>query len=260
MMKRISFLLFFSLVSGLLVGSVIAGGGGISGGATEVTQLANNAELATQVAQIKESLGHEIQMLLDDITMIENQITMITDMITNTAALPGQLVGTVTGSIKKVMGAYNQMQGILGKLSNIDEEFYNTFYSAMQAEESSWMTNYSEQYYELSKQMEKQAKQTIESLKLSADDINDSSKLLNDLAKNASTAKGRNAILQAGNEMLGFMGGELLKVRTLMLEQTKSYLDYAERQRTVDDAAIEKVRKDIGKIEMPTSKPVDFEW
>ena len=136
----------------------------------------------------------------------------------------------------------------------------NTFYSAMQAEESSWMTNYSEQYYELSKQMEKQAKETIKSLKLSAEDIDDSSKLLNDLAKNASTAKGRNAIMQASNELLGFMGGELLKVRTLMLEQTKTYLDYAERKRTVDDAAVEKVRKDIGKIKMPTSKPVDFEW
>ena len=48
MMKRVSFLLFFSLVSGLLVGSVIAGGGGITGGETEVTQLANNAELAEQ--------------------------------------------------------------------------------------------------------------------------------------------------------------------------------------------------------------------
>ena len=66
--------------------------------------------------------------------------------------------------------------------------------------------------------------------------------------------------MQASNELLGFMGGELLKVRTLMLEQTKTYLDYAERKRTVDDAAVEKVRKDIGKIKMPTSKPVDFEW
>lgn len=260
MMKRVSFLLFFSLVSGLLVGSVIAGGGGMTGGATEVTQLANNAELAAQVSQIRQSLQNEIQMLLNDIEMITNQITMITDMITNTAALPGQLVGMVTGAIKKVMGAYNQVQGVLGKLSNIDEEFYNTFYSAIQAEESSWMTNYSEQYYELSKQMEKQAKETIKSLKLSAEDIDDSSKLLNDLAKNASTAKGRNAIMQASNELLGFMGGELLKVRTLMLEQTKTYLDYAERKRTVDDAAVEKVRKDIGKIKMPTSKPVDFEW
>ena len=260
MMKRVSFLLFFSLVSGLLVGSVIAGGGGMTGGATEVTQLANNAELAAQVAQIKESLGHEIQMLLDDITMIENQITMITDMITNTAALPGQLVGMVTGAIKKVMGAYNQVQGILGKLSNIDEEFYNTFYSAMQAEESSWMTNYLEQYYELSKQMEKQAKETIKSLKLSAEDIDDSSKLLNDLAKNASTAKGRNAIMQASNELLGFMGGELLKVRTLMLEQTKTYLDYAERERTLQDAASERLKKDVENMSESSYTPVKWSW
>ena len=95
--------------------------------------------------------------------------------------------------------------------------------------------------------MEKQAKKTLESLKISAEDINDSSKLLEDLANNASSASGRNAIMQASNELLGFMGGELIKVRTLLAEQTKTYLDYAERQRTIDDAAQERMRRDLEK-------------
>ena len=228
MRRIIGFVLAFSVLTGLMVGSVMAGGGGMTGGATEATQLANNAELATQVSQLKEQ--------------IENQVKMLNDMIDNTLALPTQLIGDVTGAINDVMGAYNEIQGILGRLSNLDEEFYNLFYSALQGEGSAasggsdWLKNYSEEYYELSKGMEKQAKKTLESLKLSAEDINDSAKLLEDLSKNASTAYGRNAILQAGNELLGFMGGELLKVRTLMTEQTKTYLDYAERQRTIQDA------------------------
>ena len=257
MRRIIAFVLAFSVLTGLMVGSVLAGGGGLAGGATEATQLANNAELATQVSQLAEQ--------------INNQIKMVQDMINNTLALPKQLIGDVTGVINDVMGAYNEMQGILGRLSNLDEEFYNLFYSALQgggaggaggvtSGDSEWLENYSEKYYELSKGMEKQAKKTLESLKVSAEDINDSTQLLQDLSENASTATGRNAILQAGNELLGFLGGELLKVRTLMTEQTKTYLDYAERQRTLEDAEERIVQQDYDKWQRPTYEGETFSW
>ena len=198
-MKPLKLLLALSLVSGLLVGSVNAGG--LGGGATEITQLANNAELATQVAQLAESLQHEI--------------TMIMDMVQNTLALPQRLAGQVTGMIQNIMNTYNRVQGILGKLSNLDEEFYNKFYSALKSgsgnEASMWVKNYAEEYFKLSEAIEQEAKRTLESLKVSADDITDSSELLEKLSSNTSSATGRTSILQAGNELLGFLGGELLK-------------------------------------------------
>ena len=210
-------------------------GGGLSGGATEFTQIANNSELITQVGQLMEQ--------------INNQITMIQDMIQNTLNLPMQMIGNVTGAIKQVMGIYNQAQGLLNRLSNIDQEFYNRFYSQLQGalsgNSSEWVKNYSEEYFKLSEAMEETAKDTIESLKVSADDINDSSKLLDELAQNAGSASGRNAILQAGNDLLGFLGGELTKVRALMLEQTKSYLDFAMRRQTIEDAAAAVAQKEI---------------
>ena len=191
-------------------------------------------------------------------------------MINNTMALPNKLVGNIKGVINNAMNAYNQMQGILGRLSNLDEEFYNLFYSALQgggggaggvtSGDSEWLKNYSEEYYELSKGMEQQAKKTLESLKVSAEDINDSVQLLQDLSQNASTATGRNAILQAGNELMGFLGGELVKLRTLMTEQTKTYLDYAERQRTIEDAEQQILQQDLQKWESPTYEGETFEW
>ena len=260
--RIIVFVLAFSVLTGLMVGSVVAGGG-LTGGATEMTQLANNAELATQVSQLTEQINNQIEM-------IQNQIQMVQDMINNTLALPRQLIGNITGVINNVMGTYNQVQGILGRLSNLDEEFYNLFYSALQggggagggvtSGDSEWITNYSEEYYELSKGMEEQAKKTLESLKVSAEDINDSTQLLQDLSQNASTATGRNAILQAGNELLGFLGGELLKVRTLMAEQTKTYLDYAERQRTIEDAEHQILQRDLQKWKSPTYEGETFAW
>ncbi|MDR0411010.1 MAG: hypothetical protein LBH75_03455, partial [Treponema sp.] len=48
-------------------------GGGLSGGATEMTQMMNNAELVQQVSQLAQQ--------------IQNQITMIQDMIYNTLTI-----------------------------------------------------------------------------------------------------------------------------------------------------------------------------
>jgi P-type conjugative transfer protein TrbJ len=248
-MKLLKSLIALCLVSGLLVGSVNAGGG-LSGGATEVTQLANNAELITQVGQLAESLQHEI--------------TMIMDMIQNTLALPQRLFGQVSGMIQNVMGVYNKVQGILGKLSNLDDEFRNKFYSAIKSGNASaasaWVKDYAKEYFNLSEAIEREAKETLESLQVSAEDITDSAKILNDLSSNAASATGRNSILQAGNELLGFMGGELVKTRTLMVEQTKSYLDYAERQRSKEDAAADVWRKDLEKWQTPSHSPVEWTW
>jgi P-type conjugative transfer protein TrbJ len=248
-MKQLKLLLAFCLISGLLVSGVNAGGG-LSGGATEVTQLANHAELLTQVAQLAESLQHEI--------------TMIMDMVQNTLALPQRLFGQVTGMIKNVMNAYNKVQGILNRLSNIDDEFRNKFFSAIKSgntgEASMWVKNYAKEYFTLAEAIEEEAKKTLESLQVSADDITDSSKILEQLSSNAASATGRNSILQAGNELLGFLGGELLKTRTLMVEQTKTYLDYEERKRSIEDAAADVWRKDLEKWKAPTHSSVEWQW
>lgn len=248
-MKRIVLVMVvFLYCSALFVGSVKAGGG-LSGGATEFTQIANNAELITQVGQLAEQ--------------ISNQITMIQDMIHNTLALPKRLMGDVTGMINTVMQAFNETQGILNRLSNIDEEFYNMFYSELQA--MNWTEDFSTQYFELSKTLDKEAKKRIESLKIAADDMTDSAKILEKLSKNASSAEGRNAIEQASNEFLGFMSGELIKVRSLLAEQTKAYLDYAERDRSLQDAAADIYKQDLEKWGEPTHSPethenMKFKW
>jgi P-type conjugative transfer protein TrbJ len=246
-MKQIFLLIAVFYVFFLLTGTARAGGG-LTGGATEFTQIANNSELLTQVSQLAEQ--------------IEQQIQMAQDMIHNTLNLPGKLMGNVTGMFNTVMNAYNRAQGILNRLSNLDEEFYNKFYSSVSdlTNPSSWVKNYSAEYFKLSEGMEKEAQRTAESLKVSADDITDSGELLEKLAENASSAEGRNAILQASNEFLGFIGGELVKTRTLLAEQMKSYLDYAERRRTLEDAAADVLKRDIENWQSPEKTHVEFDW
>jgi P-type conjugative transfer protein TrbJ len=242
-------------------------GGGASGGAKEWTQLDNKVYLGRQVNQLNESLGHEIEQIANQIEQITNQITMIKDMVYNTANLPSQLIGKVTGAVGRVMNIYNRMDGLLANLSNLDDEFYRRFYSSAESAklglEYGWIRNYSNEYYGLSVAMEKKAKNVAESLGVTAEDINDSSKLLEELNQNAASAEGRNAILQAGNDLTGFMSGELVKIRALQAEQTKTYLTYAERQRTLEEAEAAKVADDIFKditFKENTYESVEHKW
>ena len=83
------------------------------------------------------------------------------------------------------------------------------------------------------------------------------------MSQNAESAEGRNAILQAGNDLMGFMSGELMKIRALQAEQTKTYLAYAERQRTLEEAEAAKVTESILKditFKENTYAPVEYKW
>jgi P-type conjugative transfer protein TrbJ len=88
-------------------------GGGITGGATEITQLMNNSELVAQVAQLAEQ--------------IQNQITMIQDLIYNTLTIPDQLFRDVKQIYSKVKGIIDKTKGLAYNLANLDEELKRRF-------------------------------------------------------------------------------------------------------------------------------------
>jgi P-type conjugative transfer protein TrbJ len=258
---------FFCGVGVMYITTGAEAGGGAAGGAKEWTQLDNKLYLGKQVAQMSESLGHEIEQIANQVQQITNQITMINDMIHNTMALPSKLIGQVTGSVSKIIGIYKQMDGLLANLSNLDDEFYNRFYSTVESAKNGsdygWRKNFAQEYYNLSVAMEEKAKDVSKSLSLTAEDINDSSKLLGTLSESAASAEGRNAILQAGNDLMGFMGGELVKMRALQAEQTKTYLTYAERQRTLEEAEAAQVTESILKditFKENTYEPIEHKW
>ena len=110
-------------------------GGGVAGGAREITQLLNNAELIKQVAQLAEQ--------------IQNQITMIQDLIYNILTIPDQLFR----SVKDIIGVYSKVKGIIDKtkglaysLANLDEELKNRFKSYGDMGSLSKISDFSSEY------------------------------------------------------------------------------------------------------------------
>jgi P-type conjugative transfer protein TrbJ len=183
-------------------------GGGLSGGATEMTQLANNAELIEQVAQLAEQ--------------IQNQITMIQDMIYNTLTIPDQLFRDVKGIYSKVKGIIDQTKGLAYNLSNMDEELKRRFKSYTDLSSLSRVSDFSSEYRNIVGTQMETVRSTMEAIGVSMEElINDDASALKELQSKASTAKGRNELIQATNQLLGFLAEDAMKLRQLQMMQAQ---------------------------------------
>jgi P-type conjugative transfer protein TrbJ len=186
-------------------------GGGLGGGATEVTQIANNAELIEQVAQLAEQ--------------IQNQIKMIQDMIYNTLTIPDQLfrnVKNIVGVYSKVKGIIDRTKGIAYNLSNLDEELKRRFKSYGDLSRLSLVTDFSSEYRSIAGAQMETVRSTMEAVGVAFEELaNDDASALEELQKKAGSAKGRNELIQATNQLLGFLAEDAMKLRQLQMMQAQ---------------------------------------
>jgi P-type conjugative transfer protein TrbJ len=183
-------------------------GGGLGGGATEMTQIANNAELITQVGQLAEQ--------------ITNQITMIQDMIYNTLTIPDQLFRNVKGVYTKVKGIIDRTQGLAYNLANMDEELKRRFKSYADFSSLSQISDFSSEYKNIVGTQMETVRSTMEAIGVSFEElVNDDASALQELQSKASSAKGRNELIQATNQLLGFLAEDAMKLRQLQMMQAQ---------------------------------------
>lgn len=202
--------------------AAFAGGGSLTGGATEMTQLANNAELIAQVGQLAEQ--------------INNQIKMINDMITNTLSMPDQLfrdVKRVYGSVKNIIG---KTQGIAYNLSNIGDELKRRFKDYGDLSKLVTIESFSAEYRNIVETQTNTIRSTMEAIGVSFEElVKDDASALQELQKKASSAQGRNELIQGTNQLLGFLAEDAMKLRQLQMMQAQMAGTAYEAERTRSD-------------------------
>jgi P-type conjugative transfer protein TrbJ len=200
-------------------------GGGMTGGATEFTQIANNAELIEQVAQLAEQ--------------IQNQITMIQDMIANTLTIPDQLfrnIKSIVGVYSKVKGIIDKTKGLAYSVANMDEELKRRFKSYADLSNLSRVSDFSSTYREVVDTRMETIRNTMEAIGVAFEELtNDDASALEEIQKKASTAKGRNELIQATNQILGFMAEDAMKLRQLQMMQAQMAGTAYEAERAQSD-------------------------
>jgi P-type conjugative transfer protein TrbJ len=199
-------------------------GGGLSGGSTEVTQIANNAELIKQVAE--------------SIKMVHNQIVQIENMIFNTLNLPNQIISTFTENIDKIRGIAEKIEGVAYQVANLGERFQSQFKGFKPT------TDYVGLYKDLARQTKETADAAINVIESVAQENKKDSQKLENLAQSSGSAEGRQQAIQAGNQLLAFLGEQLMKLQELNM----SYSTFAIEQIQAKNEKEERVEANVQEI------------
>jgi len=207
-MKKPNKIIALCLLSCFAVNAAYAGGGGLTGGSTEMTQMMNNSELIKQVTQLAEQ--------------IQNQIKMIQDMIYNTLTMPDQLFRDVKGVYSKIKGIIDRTKGLAYNLANLDEELKMRFRSYGDMASLTRVSDFSSEYRKIMDTQMETVKNTMEAISVSFEElVNDDASALAELQSKASSARGRNELIQATNQLLGFLAEDAMKLRQLQMMQAQ---------------------------------------
>ncbi|MGD9887862.1 MAG: P-type conjugative transfer protein TrbJ [Halothiobacillaceae bacterium] len=203
-----------------------AGGGApaVPVDATEITQLANNLELAASVAKEAEQVSNQL-------LQIQNQIQAYKDMVTNTLNIPNQIWAQADGLLNQLVGIVNQGQALAFSATNINDLFKLKYpgYTPPQ--------DFGAAYRDISDETLKVARDAAYSAGLQMEDLVSEESVMKALETQSKSAKGRMQAIEAGNAIALAQVQQTRKLRAIQAEQLKAQSAYTagEEQKKVNE-------------------------
>lgn len=186
------------------IASAHAGGGGFSGGALEVTQLANNAEL--------------VSIYSAEIEQIAQQLQMIQNMVQNTNQIPVQLWSSIEGYLIDLVNAIAGVRGVANASENamalIEQQFGN----------GDLMNMHEERVREWNRGVNNQIGVALRNMGLNASQFQTRQQALAQIQAASKTATGRMQVLQAGNQIAGMMVNEIQALHSTIISAEQARL------------------------------------
>lgn len=214
-----------------------AGGGGFSGGALEITQLANNAELGVISAQEAQQVANQVSQLTNQATQIANQITQIQNLVQNTLNIPNQLWGQITGELQPLLQVARQGQAIAYSMANVGQAFQLRF-----PDYDAWLNqNFGPQQFYQSYQgwyttQRDGIQGALMAANLQADQFQTENQLMAQLNTMGNNAQGRMQVLQVGTQIANQQVQQLQKLRQLVMSQMTMQANYLAAEAAKDAA------------------------
>lgn len=216
-----------------------AGSVGGFGGATEMTQLANNAELVNLYLQQAQSYA--------------KQLEQYQNMIQNTLNIPAQVWGAVEADLMGVANIVKQGQALAYSATNIGTQFQNTF-KGFQFPAG---FNYKTDYKNWSKTTMDSLKGALEAAGLQAQQFATEEGVLTALRAMSQSAQGQMQAIQVGSQIAEQQVQQLQKLRQLMMLQLQSQNTYLAAQEN-KDATIKAAKDDAFQYQDPRGTYTTF--
>lgn len=189
-------------------------------GATEWTQILNNAELVSLVGQSGEQIGNQITQISQLAEQIQNQIRIYQNMLQNTLTLPSHVWGQVESDLNRLRSLVNQGQGIAFSMGNADDVLRQRFQSF--ADFKSGLENgetFSASYRQWSDTNRDTIASTLRAAGLTSEQFASEEATMGQLRSMSQSAVGQMQALQAGHQIAAQQVAQAQKLRGLVSQQ-----------------------------------------
>lgn len=194
--------------------------GGVTGQATEWTQLANNAELVSLVGKSAEQVNNQITQISQLAEQIQNQLNIYNNLLQNTAQLPNHIWGQVESDLKSLQNIVAQGQGVAFSMGNIDDVLKQRFqsFSEMKSDLPDG-ASFSTTYQNWSDTNRDTIAGTLKAANLTADQFSSEESTMSSLRSMSESADGQMKALQVGHQIAAQQVAQMQKLRGLVSQQ-----------------------------------------
>ena len=196
-----------------------------NGGATEVTQLLNNAELVGQTAQ--------------QIQMVQNQLTQLMNEAKNLTAAPQQIWGQAQQDLMQLTQLVQQGQSLSYALANVDQMFKQQFPGYGQSTTS---PNYSQLYQSWSQKSMDGLRQALTAAGVQSNQFQNEQQAMANIQSISAGSPGALQAIQAGTMVASQQVEQLQKLRQLQMAQMQAQANYLAAQQSKQDNDTEAVQ------------------
>lgn len=241
MKKTFSKAVAVALAASISFSAPVARAGSVAGfgGATEITQLANNVEL--------------VNLYLQQVQSYATQLQQYQNMLQNTLNIPAQVWGAIQADLMGVANIVKQGQALAYSAANIGAQFQNTF-KGFQFPAG---FNYKTDYKNWSKTTMDSLKGALEAAGLQAQQFATEEGVLTALRAMSQSAQGQMQAIQVGSQIAEQQVQQLQKLRQLMMLQLQSQNTYLAAQEN-KDATIKAAKDDAFQYRDPRGTYTTF--
>ncbi|KQS95579.1 P-type conjugative transfer protein TrbJ [Rhizobium sp. Leaf386] len=237
--------------------------GGVTGEATEFTQLANNAELINLLEKSGVQVENQLTQISQLAEQIQNQLKIYDNMLQNTAQLPDHIWGEVEGDLKKLQSVVSQGEGIAFSMGNADDVLKQRFKSF--ADLRSNLPNgetFSSGYQSWSDTNRDTIAGTLKAANLTADQFSSEESTIDSLRSMSETADGQMKALQVGHQIAVQQVAQMQKLRGLVSQQMTMMGTWYQSEQTDKDLAQARREKFFSATTPSTSggQKMGIEW
>ncbi|SOC47237.1 P-type conjugative transfer protein TrbJ [Rhizobium subbaraonis] len=199
---------------------VPAQAGGVTGQATEWTQLANNAELVSLVGKSAEQVNNQITQISQLAEQIQNQLNIYNNLLQNTAQLPNHIWGQVESDLKSLQDVVAQGQGVAFSMGNIDDVLKQRFQSFSEMKSNlPDGASFSTTYHNWSDTNRDTIAGALKAANLTADQFSSEESTMSSLRSMSESADGQMKALQVGHQIAAQQVAQMQKLRGLVSQQ-----------------------------------------